>query len=255
MTDSHGGLPSRLFALAERAAPARSDESHVTPVDIVRVRNGDDAQDLDPAYRHLAGCASCRARLIEPFEASTPMPPAAAVAPLARPPRRQRLRASAAWAALALSLVGVGYAWLAQRAPRELTISRRAYWGMMGSSNPAPGRPADANLELSISPPAPAAAFLVPCSGATCARPSRPYWFTKREFGELTLDLAPRAFRADHESAYGLVVWGDQGPVEQTARELQRHATSAAAERASETEVAAMAGRYGANVQRVQFDP
>jgi hypothetical protein len=58
-----------MEGLAERAreaAPHPSGGPHVSAAEIERMRVDDESEDLDTAYRHLASCAACRARLLEP---------------------------------------------------------------------------------------------------------------------------------------------------------------------------------------------
>jgi hypothetical protein len=62
-------VPDELDDMAQRAreaAAASAGTAHVDDERLARMRSDDDSPDLDHAYRHVASCEACRARLIEP---------------------------------------------------------------------------------------------------------------------------------------------------------------------------------------------
>jgi hypothetical protein len=55
-----------LRELGREAAPVSSSHLHATDAELARLRADDESPGLDAAYRHLATCAVCRARLLDP---------------------------------------------------------------------------------------------------------------------------------------------------------------------------------------------
>jgi hypothetical protein len=187
-----------LRALQERvaaAAPAQPSPEHVDAAALVRMRNGDEDESLDDAYRHLASCAVCRARLTdeergrELVEAT--FSPAPAPIPIRKPVRTRTLGWALA-AAAALGLVAI-LLWRTPRHEAPLVITQRSFVGTMGtSSTPSPLPAADRNVELTLEGDAEAAVVVV-CD-ATGARIFPAQTFARDARGKLVVVLAPRLF-------------------------------------------------------------
>ena len=177
-----------LAARAARAAPATSSGRHVSELELARMHRGDEDSSLDDAYRHVASCAVCRARLTD---AAAGRALVAAVMPKAKPKSRPLGYLLAAAAAFALVVIV-----LMRRSPdaRPLTVTQRSFVGTMGSA-PAPSisiDPKDRNVELTVEDDAEAARAIV-CD-AEGRRISGDQVFTRGTGGKLALVLAPRTF-------------------------------------------------------------
>ncbi len=209
---------AELRRLGTDAAPAAPSQPHVAAEELARMRKDDDSSDLDAAYRHVAGCAACRARLLESaalperVAATAGLAPERAPAPvIALPPRRRLIVALAAAAAVALA-IGAGA--LGRRDAGAVAIAQRSYVGMMGTDDAeaAGVAPEDADVELSFTAPAEEGATLVVMDGAgRVLSPVRS--FTRSESGRFVAVVAPRTFAAHAGTAFGLVVIGDAAHV------------------------------------------
>jgi hypothetical protein len=245
-----------LQALGAEAAPAQGPLPHVPDAELARIRVGDESEALSAAYRHVASCAVCRARVLEP---ALPEPIARAlrgassgarapVAALALPRRRGPFLALFAAAAGVALVVGVG-AFL-RRDEGPVTISQRAYVGMMGADDadaPAVGAE-DADVELSFAaPPGVAAAVVVVDSGGRALSPVRS--FARPQGGRLVAVLAPRTFAAHAGPAFGLIVMGDSSRVREAAEGVGTGAFGSV----DAAEEAIRARGLGVRVERVEI--
>jgi hypothetical protein len=213
-------------ALRERAvaaAPAEPSVHHVEEASLARMKSGDDDESLDDAYRHVASCAICRARLTdaergrELVAAALPAPPANVV-PIRRSPRTRTV----GWALAAAAALGL-VAMLLWRTPTQapLVITQRSYVGTMGTS-PAPSSvpAADRNVELTLEGNADSAVVVV-CDGATGTKifPAQP--FTRDGRGKLLVVLAPRLFAPLRDPAGEARAWVFAGEGAAVQRVLQ----------------------------------
>jgi hypothetical protein len=195
-----------LRQLGLGAAPSSAPQPHATDADLARMGADDDSLSLAGAYRHIAACAACRARLLEsvapvqkvatvPHEhggsARTPALPdrlavdasravessgtRAPVSVVRLVPRPRLFFALAAAAAVALA---IGASSLPRGPMEPISIAQRPYAGMMGAGEAEPmGIAADADVELSFpAPPGEGAALLVMDAAGRTLAPLR--WFT-----------------------------------------------------------------------------
>lgn len=146
-----------LTRRAEGAAPASPAGAHLASDVLARLR-GDDERDEDAdAFRHLASCAVCRARMVETEAIAIPSAVEARVVPI-----RRRwwpiLAAAAAFLLVALALL---------RKPEapKIAVSTRPFVGMMGTASASNVAPADMDLEVSFPATGVEAATLLIVSG------------------------------------------------------------------------------------------
>jgi hypothetical protein len=239
-----------LLRLGRDAPPAVVPAPHATDDELARMRAGDEAADLDDAYRHAASCAACRARLVEPAaevarvkERSLGGP--ARVAPVvALRPRRAMLFGFAAAAALVLA---IGVRAMVDRAPGPIAVTQRAYVGVMGEGDASAlaVAPEDRDVELMLDGPADGAAALLVVDGAG-HRLAPVRWFARTD-ARLVAVVAPRTFAAHTGDAFGLVVAGERN--EQVEQAIAR-ATASAVTSTDGVEGALRAQR-GLRIQRV----
>lgn len=199
-----------LAAVAERAAPAVAPGPHLLESALAQIRAGSEDPALEASYRHIAACASCRARLVE-VSTEPEMPPVRRIGNL----RRNALR-NLAWAAAALAVLGLGYIFVQRsHAPERLAILQRPYAGIMGS-RPAEAPVENANLELSFTAEQTLSAFALPCDKYGKVL-SSPQWFVRENAARFVVVLAPRTFLPHSGAARGLIVWGSEGQVRPVA--------------------------------------
>ncbi len=188
-------------ATAAAAAPAKPDGAHLGDEDLARLRAGEDDESLDGAYRHVASCAVCRARMTDAEAGKalvasvlTPAPaPALAPAPVSLAARR---RVVGWWVAAAAAVLLISV--FALRSPRHtapLSITQRAFTGTMGTS-PSPSSsslPAsDRNVELTLDDDVEAASAIACDAEGRRLFDAQP--FARDARGKLVLVLAPRVF-------------------------------------------------------------
>lgn len=201
MSDDDAGIRD-LQKRARAAAPADATTMHLEEASLARLRSGDEDESLDAAYRHVASCAVCRARLTDAAPGKALMDaamPSATVAsspiPIgsARKPARAR---SFVWMMAAAAMIGV-IALLLWRTPRKdapLLVTQRSFVGTMGtSSSSAVVPPSDRNVELTLESDA-ETAVVVMCDGASGVRIQSARPFVRDARGKLTVVLAPRLF-------------------------------------------------------------
>lgn len=237
-----------LAAVAERAAPAVAPGPHLVDSELTQIRAGNEDPALDASYRHIAACASCRARLVE-----VSVEPEMAAVRRVGTPRRNALLRHLAWAAAALAVIGLGYTF-AQRshAPERLAIHQRPYAGIMGS------RPADApventNLELSFIAEQTLSALALPCDKYGKIL-SPPQWFVRQDAARFVVVFAPRTFLPHSGTARGLIVWGSEGQVRPVADALSALALTSSPS-LSEAALAKLAAEHGARTQWLSLAP
>jgi hypothetical protein len=247
MADAEDDLASRLAAVAEQAVPAVALSPHVSELELTQIRSGSEESALEASYRHLASCASCRARLLEvSIEAR-------AVSSAERSVQPQRARQSAAlarslgWAAAAVTVLGLGYL-MTQRplVPERLAVAQRPYTGLMGSASPAPPRE-KTNIELAFTADADFGAFVVPWDEQGKVL-SAPQWFARESSGRTVVVLAPRTFLPHSGKVFGLVVWASNEKVRQVADRVSLLAL-ATPPTASKQALTNLAFEYGARLQ------
>jgi len=250
MADAEDDLVARLAAVVEHAAPSVGLGPHVGERELGQIRSGSEESALDESYRHLAGCAACRARLSE-VKSEAGIAVAAAVQRL-EPRRTARSRAllrNLVWPAAAVTLLGLGYAWTQRpHAPDQLNVVQRAYAGVMG---PHAGGANHENTNLELSFAAEAAnfsAFVVPCDEAGKVLAS-PRWFEREGSGRAVVVLAPRTFSPHSGKAVGLVVWGSDDAVQRVAARVSELAASAPPS-ANEQTLAKLVTEHGTRMQR-----
>lgn len=251
MASSEDDVASRLAAIVERAAPTDAASAHVASRELERVRSGDEGAELEASYRHLASCASCRARLAAQVASDVTATGQEASAPprvVARGRRPSRL----AWAALAAAvLIALGFVLVPrERMPDRLVIVQRPYSGIMGSQQAeSPGT--HTNLELSFFANAHVTAFLVPC-GEGGELLSAPIWFMTEGGDRATVTVAPRAFAQGSGKVVAFVVWGKGAAVHAVA--LRVNSLAPPVSRAlTERRITELAQEHGARVQRVEL--
>jgi hypothetical protein len=241
-------VSARLAAIAERAAPAGAAGPHLTAVEVERARAFDEDSALDVAYRHLAMCASCRARLTEPAPAR----------PLPKPveaegggPARARWQRSA-WAAAAVVLLGIGFAVVkSARVPEHLAVAQRPYAGVMSPDSASAALSASTNLELSFTANEEISAFLIPCSEQGEVL-SPPHWFAREDADRAVVAVAPRTFLPHSGKVFGFVVWGSERAVRRVADDMGKLASQASLP-GLEAALGELSEAHGARMQKLEL--
>lgn len=189
-----------LAAQAARAAPATSSGTHVSDFELARMRRDDEDASLDDAYRHVASCAVCRARLTDAeagralVDAAMPKPPPKTGLTRTSPPKSRTLGWLLA-AAAALALVLLVF-FRGARDGGPLVVTQRSFVGTMGTG-PAPSisaDPRDRNVELTLEADAESALAVVCDADGRRIAADQP--FAKDARGKLVVVLAPRTFAA-----------------------------------------------------------
>lgn len=252
MADAEHDLDSRLAAVAEQAVPAVALSPHVGEAELLQIRAGGAEPTLDSSYRHLASCASCRARLLELSREARAKPPTPGSV-LPRRPRHSRPSArAAAWAAAAVTLLGLGYA-ITHRAhlPERLAIAQRPYAGLMGSSE-ANTPNENTNIELAFRAEADLAAVVVPWD-ETGKILSPPQWFVNESSGRAVVVLVPRTFLPHSGKVFGVVIWGSNETVREIAERMNALALISPPA-ASKRAVTTLVTEHGAHLQWLPLD-
>jgi hypothetical protein len=217
--------------------------THLDDATLARLR-GDDERDEDAeAFRHLASCAICRARMVEdPAEARAAIEPRAKVVPLAerRASGKVLVLVSGVVAVAAVVVIMV----LALRRPHEappIALRAKSYAGTMGSG-PAPSasmQPRDLDYELSFDASANTAAKLIVIDAfGRQLLPVRPF---ERSGDRLQVVVAPRTFAKHEGEARAIVIAGSEASVASASKDIE--AAFAQGPLAAE-ELAAIALRY-----------
>lgn len=227
--------------------------SHLDDATLARLR-GDDERDEDAeAFRHLASCAVCRARLIEhPVEVRALSAPPARVIPISekRVSGRSVVLVGGVLSVAAVILIMVLALRRSTPEIAPLALRTKSYAGTMGST-PAPPTsvpPRDLNYELAFDAPASAAARLVVID--RMGRSLAPMRAFERNGRELRVVIAPRMFAAHEGEAQAIVVSGE-GPAT-TAAASEIEAALAKGPLARE-EIAAIALRYSLAIASVML--
>jgi hypothetical protein len=218
--------------------------THLDDETLARLR-GDEERDEDAeAFRHLASCAICRARMVEDPKV---------VRDVARPPAKVIAlsdRRASGKVLVAVSGVIVAAAvfvimMLAMRRPHEappIALRSRSYAGTMGGSSPAPSasmQPRDLDYELSFDAPENTVAKLVLID--TFGRQLAPLRTFERAGGQLRVVVAPRTFAKHEGEARAIVLAGGESAVAAASKDID--AAFAQGPLAAE-ELAAIAQRY-----------
>lgn len=239
-----------LRARARDAAPAAPGGAHLDEVVLARVRAGEESESLDDAYRHVASCAICRARLTDDargealVRAAFPAP--AAVVARARRPAARSFGYLLAAAAM-LSIVALLFV-RKPAAPLPLVVTQRSFVGTMGSTTAHTPVPVDdRNVELAIDEKV-EAAVVVACDEAG-RRISAPETFQRNALGRLVVVLAPRTFEAHVGAPRAWIFAGPTSGVTKTTAALANEPTW------SESRVREVAADHDVRVAIVTLDP
>jgi len=205
-----------LHVLARAAAPVSAKGAHLDRLMIERIRaTAEDDPTLDDAYRHLAACNACRARLADE-DVARPLVEAA----------RRRLaprRGPFIGAAAATVLVLAGVATLFFRgADERVAITQRAFVGTMGGEAGTLDVPLrDLDVEVTVrSVRYPRGALIVVDASGHVLAPARR--FERQPEDQLRAVVAPRTFAPHAGKARGLVVLGDEATIAR-ALEAESH--------------------------------
>jgi hypothetical protein len=203
-----------LRALGRDAGPeVAAPSAHVTTADLARIRASEETPDLESAYRHVAACAACRARLLEAGAVVAQMSSAAERSLDRAGARRlspQRATGGLLAASAIVALVAAAIAFHYRDAPPLGVLEREVV-----ETNPSDVPPGERDVELSF-PSSPsssseeAAVFVVDRAGRPLAGVQ---WFTRAANGQETVMLSPRTFLSHQGKAFGFVLAGENGSV------------------------------------------
>lgn len=218
--------------------------THLDDETLARLR-GDEERDEDAdAFRHLASCAICRARMVEdPAAVRAVMERAPAkVIPLAE--RRTSGKVLVAVGGVFVAAAVFVIMFLAMRRPHEpppIALRARSYAGTMGSgAAPSPSlQPRDLDYDLSFDAPVNTAAKLVIID--TFGRQLAPMRSFERAGEQFHVVVAPRTFAKHEGEARAIVLAGGESAVAAAAKDIE--AAFAQGPLAAE-ELAAIAQRY-----------
>lgn len=191
-----------LSALRDRAAKAgaaTSSNDHLDDPTLARFRAGEEDEALDDAFRHVASCAVCRARLTEGAEAKklveTATRPRAidAGAPARRDgARTNRGRVVMTVGAIVLATAAAVLLWMRPSTnDAPVAVTQRWFVGTMGTSS-AVLPPEDRDVELSLPDDGRDAAVLV--FDDRGKRLGNPVWFERAEGRKMRAVIAPRTY-------------------------------------------------------------
>ncbi len=255
-------MTDELARRAKDAAPAAPSGEHLGEAALVALRaRGESAaladrdEDAD-AYRHLASCAACRARMASLAKGADEAAAVQRLVDVERgdetkatgkviPLKRRSLGAPLAMLAAAAVLIFAVTA-LVRRSSEGLEVRTRSYAGTMGSAEDAANvAPGDKNVEIYFESKDPVAARLIVLDekGNKLA-PARAF---TREGTKMRVVVAPRTFAAHEGKAQGFVVAGTEAIVAATAEEAM------ALPQLTEKRLETIAKRQGAWFARVDL--
>jgi hypothetical protein len=209
-----------LEKLAAAASPSVPEGNHLSEAELAALRIDDESSSLEEAYRHLASCAACRARLSEPsrdvralVESVPPEAPQDAKLSDAGPRARNWSSAARLGAGLALAASVAIVFGITRGAGREPLLIQRSFVGVMGES-PAPSSTVavrDRNLELDLEGKSIEAArlLIVDSNGRVLA----PWLILRPASSGLRVVLARRTLAPHRGTLHAIIVYGGASSV------------------------------------------
>jgi hypothetical protein len=203
-----------LEKLAAAASPSVPEGNHLSEAELAALRIEDESSSLGEAYRHLASCAACRARVSEPsrdVEALVESVPSEArqdAKVIEAGPRVSNRNSAARFGAGLALAASVAIVWSVTRGSgREPLLRQRSFAGVVGesaapSSTAVPGR----NLELDLDGKTIEAArlLIVDSSGHVLA----PWLILRPTDSGLRVVLARRSLAAHRGTLHAIIVYG-----------------------------------------------
>jgi hypothetical protein len=218
--------------------------THLDDETLARLR-GDEERDEDAeAFRHLASCAICRARMVEDPKAVHALSERAPAKVIPLSDRRASGKVLVAVSGVIVAAAVFVIMFLALRRPHEappIALRSRSYAGAMGSA-PAPSAsmaPRDLDYELSFDAQVNTVAKLIVID--TFGRQLSPVRSFERAGDQLKVVVAPRTFAKHEGESRAIVVAGGESAVAGATKDIE--AAFAQGPLAAE-ELAAIAQRY-----------